>query len=54
MEIANITGIGSVASGFTTESYSPVRSNPETQEVEVQKTERMPEENKGNNIDVTA
>jgi len=54
MEIANITGIGYVASGFTTESYSPVRSNHETQEVEVQKTERMPEENKGNNIDVTA
>lgn len=54
MESANITGTGSVTTGFTTESYSPVRSNPETQQVVVEKAERIPEENKGNNIDVTA
>lgn len=54
MESANITGIGSVTPGFTIESYSPVRANPEVQQVEVQRTERMPEENKGNNIDIIA
>lgn len=54
MEIPNITGTGPVTPGFTTESYSPVKASPEIQQVERVETERIPEDNKGNNIDTTA
>ncbi len=54
MESVNVTGTGAVTPAFTTESYSPVRANPEVQQVETEKTERMLEETKGNNIDIIA
>ena len=54
MESANITGTGAVSPGFTTESNRPLKTEPETQQVERPEPERIPEENKGNNIDVTA
>jgi hypothetical protein len=54
MDSASITGAGVISPGFTTESYRPVKTEPEPQQAERPEPERIPEENKGNNIDVTA
>lgn len=54
MEISNISGAGVVTPGFTTESNRPIRTETDSQQVERPEPQRMPEENKGNNIDVSA
>ena len=54
MGTESITGTGMVSSTFSTASYGPVKTSPEIQQVEKPEPERMPEENKGNNIDVSA
>jgi len=54
MEISNITGAGVVTPGFTTESNRPVRTETDNQQGVRPEPQRIPEENKGNNIDVTA
>ena len=54
MEISNITGAGVVTPGFTTESNRPLRTEVDNQQAERPEPQRIPEENKGSNIDVTA
>lgn len=54
MEITNVTGAGVVSPGFTTESYGPAKTSTENQQVERPEPQTIPEENKGNNIDVSA
>lgn len=54
MDSASVTGSGVISPGFTTESFRTVTNEPEPQQVERPEPERIPEENKGNNIDVTA
>ena len=54
MDSAGITGAGVISPGFTTESYRPIKTEPDTQQAERPEPEKNPEDNKGNNIDVTA
>jgi len=54
MEISNITGAGVVTPGFTIESNRPLRTETDNQQAVRPEPQRIPEENKGNNIDVTA
>jgi hypothetical protein len=54
MDSAGVTGTGVISPGFTTESFRPVKAEAEPQQIERPEPERIPEDNKGNNIDVTA